>query len=94
LRRICQPGGAAIVSLHGDRCVQHMVPDKAERVREEGILFDASDGFRGMYPAWYQMTYHTESYVREQFAEFFTVAGYLPRAIDYQDIVVLQKPAG
>ena len=71
-----------------------MVPDKADRVREEGILFDVSDGFKGMYPDWYQMTYHTEEYVREQFAEFFTVVGYRPRAIDYQDIVVLQKATG
>lgn len=94
LRRICKPGAAVIASLHGDRCVQHMVPDKAEQVREEGILFDVSDGFKGMYPEWYQMTYHTEEYVREQFAEFFTVVGYLPRAIDYQDLVVLQKAAG
>jgi SAM-dependent methyltransferase len=93
LRRICKPGGAAIVSLHGDRCVQHMVPTKADQVREEGILFDVSDGFKGMYPEWYQMTFHSEDYVREQFAEFFAVVGYLPRAIDYQDIVVLQKVA-
>jgi SAM-dependent methyltransferase len=94
LRRICRPGGVVIASLHGDRCVQHMVPDKAEAVRAEGILFDVSDGFKGMYPDWYQMTYHTEVYVREQFAEYFTVVGYLPRAIDYQDIVVLQKATG
>jgi SAM-dependent methyltransferase len=94
LRRICKPSGVVIASLHGDRCVQHMVPDKAERVQEEGILFDASGGFDGMYPEWYQMTYHTEEYVREQFARYFTVVGYLPRAIDYQDIVVLQKAAG
>lgn len=91
LRRISKPGGAVILSLHGDRCVQHMVPDKAERVRAEGILFDISDGFKGLYPDWYQMTYHTEAYVREQFAAYFTVVDYLPRAIDYQDIVVLRK---
>lgn len=91
LRRLCAPGGVVILSLHGDRCVQHMVPEKAERVREGGILFDVGDGFKGMYPEWYQMTYHTEGYVREHFARYFAVVGYLPRAIDYQDIVVLQR---
>jgi ubiquinone/menaquinone biosynthesis C-methylase UbiE len=91
LRRVCMPGGMVVLSLHGDRCVQHMVPEKAEQVREEGILFDRGDGFKGIYPDWYQMTFHTEAYVRERFAAFFTVIDYLPRAIDYQDIVVLQR---
>ena len=94
LRRVCKPGGAIILSLHGDRCAQQMVPDRAEQVREAGFLFDATSDFGDLYPDWYRMTFHTEEYVRARFAEYFAVIGYLPRAIDYQDIVVLQKATG
>jgi hypothetical protein len=47
---------------------------------------------KGLFPAWYQNTYHSKEYVFENFGKYFQVLDYFPRSMnDFQDVVVLRK---
>jgi SAM-dependent methyltransferase len=79
LRRIARPGAALVVSLHSPK---------------EGKPFFYEHSYeRGLFPRWYQNTYHSEAYVREHFGKYFTVLTWIPKGLkNHQDVVVLEKP--
>jgi len=78
LRRIAKPGGVLLLTLHGAKDGQD-------------FLFERSYE-KGLFPAWYQNTYHSKEYVFENFGKYFQVLDYFPRGMsDFQDVVVLRK---
>jgi len=78
LRRIAQPGGMIVLTVHGAK-------------NDQGFLFERSYE-EGLFPAWYQNTYHSEQYVREHFGKYFDVLGHFAKSLNgFQDVVVLQK---
>ena len=78
LQRIAKPGGVLLLTLHGAKNGQR-------------FLFERSYE-KGLFPAWYQNTYHSKEYVFENFGKYFQVLDYFPRSMnDAQDVVVLRK---
>ena len=78
LQRIARPEGILVVTVNG------LTGDK-------GFVFERSYE-TGLFPDWYQNTYHSEQYVFANFSKFFAVLGYFPRSLNAsQDVVVLQK---
>jgi cyclopropane fatty-acyl-phospholipid synthase-like methyltransferase len=78
LQRIAKPGAILVVSVNGSKT-------------GEGFLFERSYE-EGLFPAWYQNTYHSKEYVYENFGKYFEVLAHLPRSLNaHQDLVVLQK---
>ena len=78
LRRIAKPGGVLLLTLHG--------PKNGQR-----FFFERSYE-KGLFPAWYQNTYHSKEYVFENFGKYFQVLDYFPHSMnDSQDVVVLRK---
>ena len=78
LRRIAQPGAIVVLTLHHSK-------------NGEGFVFERSYE-EGLFPAWYQNTYHSKEYVYENFGKYFKVLDYLPRSMNaHQDVVVLEK---
>ncbi len=79
LRRIAKPG--AIVLLTVDSLL----------VGDQDFVFQRSYE-EGLFPAWYQNAYHSKEYVVDNFGRYFEVIGYLARAMNnHQDIVMLRK---
>jgi SAM-dependent methyltransferase len=94
LRRVAQPGGIVLLSIHGDGA--HDALDDAQRARLDarGFVFVRTDRWKGIHPDWYQVTFHTPAYVHEQFGKFFEVVKYVPHGLTrQQDFVVLRKPS-
>ena len=56
-----------------------------------GILFARLEADAGIHPDWYQVTWHTEEYVRRHWASILEIRGYLPGAHGAQDIVIGRK---
>ena len=79
LRRIAQPGAILVVTLHG------------LKESDKGFLFERSYE-KGLFPSWYQNTYHSTDYVFENFGRYFEVLEYIPGGMNRkQDAVVLKK---
>ena len=93
LRRVMKPGGLALITLHGSLDAAKLPADKQAVLNSKGIYFDADGAWKDIFPDWYQSTFHTEEYVRRQYADFFEVLDYIPMGLnDHQDIAVLRKP--
>ena len=78
LQRIAKPGAVLVLTVNGAK-------------DERGFVFERSYE-KGLFPAWYQNTYHSKEYVFSNFGKYFDVLGYFPRSMNaHQDVVVLQK---
>lgn len=80
LRRIIKPGGVLLLTVHGLE-------------GDRGFIYERSYE-KGLFPGWYQNSFHSKQYVYENFPKYFQVLDYFPRAMgQHQDVVVLQKEA-
>jgi SAM-dependent methyltransferase len=92
LRRILVPGGALLLTTHGDRYVGRLLPD-------ERAAFDSGDVVVRRPTAvgtTLCTVFHPERYVRESLARGFELLEFSPggaAGTPYQDLVVLRKPA-
>jgi SAM-dependent methyltransferase len=83
LRRIAKPGAVLVLTVNG---IKDGLKDS-----DKGFVFERSYE-EGLFPAWYQNTYHSKEYVFENFGKYFAVLGYFPQSMNaHQDVVVLQK---
>jgi len=79
LKRIALPGAILLVTVD------------SSFVGEKDFVFEQSYE-KGLFPAWYQNTSHSQEYVFSHFSSFFEVIGYFPRGMNnHQDVVMLQK---
>lgn len=80
LRRIAKPGAVLVLTVNG-----------LAGNGDKGFVFERSYE-EGLFPAWYQNTYHSKDYVLSNFGKYFEVLGYFPRSMNaHQDVVVLEK---
>ena len=95
INRILKPDGILLASVHGPQCWEPRLPSwTIDKLRRKGQVFARFGADAGIHPAWYQVAWHTEQYIREHWASVFEILGYLPlRFNDYQDIVVARKRA-
>lgn len=78
LQRISKPGAVVVLTVNGSK-------------NGQGFFFERSYE-EGLFPAWYQNTYHSRDYVYENFGKYFEVLKHLPRSMNaHQDVVVLRK---
>jgi SAM-dependent methyltransferase len=91
--RVLKPGGVLLASVHGPHLWEPRLPAwTIAKLKKDGIVFAKTAADAGVHPAWYQVAWHTESYIRDHWARYFEICGYLPRGLnDYQDIVVARK---
>lgn len=105
LRRVTRPGGHLALTVHGEAVLGKYElaaaasGGDASWVRaalgRDGIVFVKDDVYvGGPFPDFYHSTFHAPWYVFEHWGRYFPVKAYLPRrALDFQDMVVLERPA-
>lgn len=92
LKRIAKPKGILLSTVHGHHCWKDLPPEPLAKIEKEGILFVPVNTWKGVFPDWYQVTFHTKEYILERYAEYFDVLDYIPRGMnDVQDMIILQK---
>lgn len=103
LRRVSKPEGIVLLTVHGDYPFQMLLAELRSKgkdtsgllktLHQKGILFYDQDLLKGsLLPDYYHSTFHIPWYVFQHWSTFFDVKGYLVRgALDYDDIVVLQR---
>ncbi len=92
LQRIAKPGAILLLTVHGEYHWQKFVPDLVPEIQEHGFVFQQAYSPDYLYPEWFQVTHHTETYVRNQWSKYFQILDYLPRGLNnHQDLVILKK---
>jgi SAM-dependent methyltransferase len=103
LSRVLRPGGIVTLTASGPNAFQMFLdtfppasPDRIIRVKEmhtAGIVYIAQDQWTADFPDFYHTTFHDAGYVFNHWSKFLTLRSYIQRgALDYQDMIVLQKP--
>lgn len=92
LQRITRPGGIVLLSIHGTFYKNDLPAQTAAELAQTGFSFVVSDGWKGVFPDWYQIAFHTTEYVNRYYSQFFEVAAYIDRGMSgVQDLVVLRR---
>jgi SAM-dependent methyltransferase len=91
LRRICQPGGFVLLTVHGESHL-HQLPDEERDKFKAGKLAVIRGKYAGTNICG---VFHPESFVRNILAEGFSVIDFLPLGAKdaNQDMYLLQRPA-
>ncbi|MGQ0696743.1 MAG: methyltransferase domain-containing protein [Panacagrimonas sp.] len=93
LNRVLSANGVLLASVHGERAWAPRLPAwTIGKLQRRGMLAAKTGADRGVHPAWYQVAWHTETYVREHWGAYVEVRQYLPQQLGkFQDIVVATK---
>lgn len=92
--RLLRPGGALIVTVHGQAAAKRagIVWAELGDLREQGVAFLASTKNAGIHPEWYQTSFNDRAYTERAFGRYFTGLCYLSGVFGFQDAIVCRKP--
>lgn len=96
IARILEPGGIALLTVHGRKSRERVLPpEDGAAVATRGFTFKVEDTGplrpNGL-PEFYQTAFHTEAYIRHNWATWFEVVAYREGAINHdQDAVILRR---
>ena len=92
LQRIAAPGAILLLTVHGKYHWRKFAPELVPEIQAKGFFFQKIYGPGYLYPDWFQIAHHTETYVRARWSDYFEVLDYLPRGLNnHQDVVVLRR---
>ncbi len=91
ISRVLKPGGYALLTVHGEAFFDAIARQAAHQVRQNGFVYVAGDTLTDGLPEFYRNSYHTASYIRAQWRQYFDVLRIIPKGLDQQDLVVLRK---
>jgi len=92
LRRITKPDGIVLLSIHGSFYLDHLEEAMVAEIKAKGMLFVVSDGWKNIFPDWYQIALHTKEYILDRYARYFDVLDYIPGGMNgAQDLVILRR---
>ncbi len=93
LKRVARPGAVLLLSVHGHHCWKDLPAEDVEQIEKTGFAVrSVPDSWYGLFPEWFQNTFHTKDYVYRNWSKYFEILDYLPRgSMDLQDLVVLRK---
>ena len=91
LARILKPGGHAIFTTIGKSFLEQLKPEACEEFIRKGFYYFVSGDKSGL-PDFYQCSYHTEDYIRQNWSRYFDIVAFKPRRLDHsQDAVLVRK---
>jgi SAM-dependent methyltransferase len=92
IKRVTRSEGTVLLTVHGPHAWKDLPPEDVVDIEKRGFKFIGSHTMKGIFPEWYQNAYHTKEYVLGTYSEYFNILAYIPRGMQNQDVVVLQKP--
>lgn len=88
LRRVVRPGGILLLTVHGERLFRQVPKDSRAELDQRGFCYVNIGGTAGL-PDYYQVSYHSEEYIRQRWSDFFRIRT-IGRFGD-QDAVICEK---
>jgi len=97
-QRILKPGGIIVTTYHGEDYIEKRVAkNRADLIKNEwernGGLFFIHGGWEGIFPDFYQTTYHTTDYVKEYWSKYFSIVKFFKSGefANPQNAVIMEK---
>jgi 2-polyprenyl-3-methyl-5-hydroxy-6-metoxy-1,4-benzoquinol methylase len=91
LQRIVKPGGALILTIHGESYHANLSESAQAALKIKGFFYNENAGNTEGLPDFYQNAYHTQAYIRQTWEHYFEVIDVIPMAIEaHQDAVLLK----
>jgi ubiquinone/menaquinone biosynthesis C-methylase UbiE len=92
LRRVTVRGGVVVLTVFGQHCTAALSPDEKRLLDDTGMVFMFRSEWKGLYPDWFGLAYHTEAHVRHTYGRLFDVLAYRPRGLNnHLDVIVCRK---
>ena len=91
LRRIIEPGGVLVASVHGGEYYRQADAAIRSEIAARGFAYRAGQATEGL-PDFYMLAYHAEWYLRTRWTHYFEVVGFREKWIHgAHDAVVLRR---
>jgi len=87
LKRILKAGGTLLFTVHGAAAARELDSSEREALRKTGFVCHHSKKLKGIVPAWYQTTWHTEEYIVRRALKWFPHVEYRLVPNSGQDVV-------
>ena len=92
LHRITKKNGLLMLSIHGEQ----LFPDNQESLKNKfirkGFFYSVDQQGTDGLPDFYQTTFHTESYIKSKWSEFFKIVDIVKNGVaNHQDLVICRK---
>jgi 2-polyprenyl-3-methyl-5-hydroxy-6-metoxy-1,4-benzoquinol methylase len=91
LHRVLKPKGILLISVLGRSACKIMPKDIRYRLESQGFVFVKLDIMKGILPNWYQLSFHTEEYIRRNFGTCFKLLSFMEDENGNQDIALFEK---
>jgi len=91
LRRVLQPGGLLILTVHGHNAAAILTPAEQLNLESTGFLHKTSRKLKGLVPEWYHTTWHSSVYITARLAKLFDDVSYVVIPDGMQDCVVASR---
>jgi SAM-dependent methyltransferase len=91
LQRVCKPGAYLLLTVHGEHLFPSKIASYKSQFEDRGFYYFVENKTDGL-PEFYQTSFHTESYVRNRWSNFFEIEQIIPKGIaDHQDLVICKN---
>jgi len=88
LQRITKKDSFLFLTVHGEELFPKSLRDIKKKFEENGFYYFIGDGTKGL-PSFYQTSFHTEKYIRNQWSKFFEIKKIIRRGIaNRQDLIL------
>jgi ubiquinone/menaquinone biosynthesis C-methylase UbiE len=98
LNRVSRPGSILLITVHNvlawEQCLARNInllsSEDLKQFEDFGTVFVKTGYWDGIFPKFYQSSYHTRDYIKQHWNKYFEVLNQLPYSVN-QDCVVLRK---
>jgi ubiquinone/menaquinone biosynthesis C-methylase UbiE len=91
LRRVTRRSGLLVLTVHGEELLARGAAAGKRRLQKTGFYYEVGRGTPGL-PDFYQVAYHTETYIRKHWSKYFEIKEIVKKGIqNHQDLILCQR---
>jgi len=92
LHRVTKKNGLLLLSVHGEQLFPDDNPALKQQFTDNGFYYGVDQQGTDGLPDFYQTTFHTESYIKSEWSQYFEIIDIIKKGIaNHQDLVVCKK---
>ena len=92
LQRLARPGAVVLATVHAETLIERLAPSWQREIRHKGFGFFRQDIMPKGFSSFYQVAFHTRTYVDAHWSDFFEIVDHVE--LDFHDLVVMRNTAG